>query len=114
MRYLILSATLLLASCSSVMNTSFYDDNESMLVTEVRFQADKLKCGESTAQALVDSIDKLHFYTESKGSKDIHALVIKMKATAVGMDKSTPICGMKQTILKKQSKDIASAIMGRY
>ena len=108
----------LVASCS-ILDTSFYDDNESLLGVEVRHEVSMLDCSIPYVDGIKTSVDKLHLYTESKKSKDIHKMVVTMKETsdlmAIKQDSmSTSYCNIKKTILEKQSKAITTAIMGRY
>ena len=114
MKYLVFAAVLFLSGCMSIADTSFYDENESLLIVEVRFEAEKLICGETDPALLVDSIDKLLLYSESKGSVDINKLMTKMKKTSDGITKSLAMCSIKQKIIKKQSKDVANAIMRKW
>lgn len=114
MKHLVFGAVLLLSGCMSVTDTSFYDDNESLLSVEVRYQVDSLVCGKTDPQNLVDSIHKLYLYTESKGSTDIYNLVSKMKTTSKNINKNLPMCTLKQKLIKKQSADISNAIMRRF
>lgn len=114
MKALVLTLSVVLASCS-VMDTSFYDDNESMLAVNVRFAVNKLDCGNpGTVFYLNDTIEKLSLYSESKKSKDVYPLVGKMKETAKGIEGSSAVCNLKKKILVKQSSDIANAIMRRF
>ena len=114
MKQLLLILSLALASCS-VMDTSFYDDNESLLAVDVRVAVDKLNCeSEASIAYLKGTIDRIYFYSESKGSKDIYSLLGKMKETTNGMEYSQSICNLKKKLLIKQSADIANAIMRRF
>jgi hypothetical protein len=114
MKHLVFGAVIFLSGCMSVLDTSFYDSNESLLSVEVRYEADRLVCGKTDPKHLTDSINKLFLYTESKNSTDVHKLVIKMKKTSENITKSLVICQFKQKLLKKQSADITNAIMRRF
>jgi DNA replication protein DnaD len=114
MKHLVFGAVILLSGCMSVTDTSFYDDNESLLSVEVRYQADNLVCGKTDPNNLVNSIHKLFLYTESKKSLDVHKLVTKMKKTSENMTKNITMCQIKQKLIKKQSADITNAIMRRF
>ena len=113
MKY-ILIMVLLVSGCSYL--PSFYDDNESLLAINVRYEVDRLDCNAPRVVRIKGSVDRLYFYTESKKSKDIFKLVQLMKKTTDPMPKlmSTSFCTIKKKILEKQSKDIANAIMRRY
>ena len=114
MKYIVFAAAFFLSGCMSVADTSFYDENESLLAVEVRFQVNKLTCGKTDPALLTDSIDKLYLYSESKGSKDINKLVSSMRKTAEGITKNITFCKIKQKLIKKQSADITNAIMRRW
>lgn len=105
----------LVASCS-ILDTSFYDDNESLLAIEVRHEVYMLDCSMPYIHGIKTSVDKLYLYTESKGSKDIHELVGKMRESAAGLkeDMSLTFCSLKKTALESQGKSITDAIMGRF
>ena len=106
---------LLLPGCS-LLDTSFYDDNESMLAVEVRYEVSKLECEAPTTYRVKGSIDKLYLYTESKKSRDVHKLVTLMKETSDPLKDtmSSTYCNLKKTVLEDQSANIAKAMMGRY
>lgn len=114
MKYIVFALALFLTGCTSLADTSFYDENESLLAVEVRFQVDKLVCGKTDPIFLTDSIDKLYLYSESKGSKDISKLAHSMRKTAEGITKNITFCKIKQKLIKKQSADITNAIMRRW
>jgi len=117
MRNLILLPLLFTLSSCSVLDTSFYDSNESMLAVEVRHEIEIMECGPKTyVFSVQESVNKLHLYSESKGSKDIYKLVSKMKETSDGLkeDMKPIFCSLKKKALQQQSKSIASAIMGRF
>jgi|TARA_R110000744_G_scaffold257174_1_gene372602 hypothetical protein len=110
----LLIAVLLLSGCG--MLPSFYDDNESMLAVNVRYEVDRLDCDSPRVLRIKGSVDKLYFFTQSKGSNDVLKLVQLMKKTTDPMPEvmSTYFCNIKKSILEKQSRDIADAIMRRY
>lgn len=117
MKLLILPLAILVSSCS-LLDTSFYDDNESMLAVEVRHEVQNLTCDPVYTLGVAQSIHKLYLYTESKRSKDVHKLVTLMKKTSDGLhEKENPskvYCNIKKALLEKQSKEVANAIMRRY
>lgn len=106
---------LLLPGCS-LLNTSFYDDNESMLAVNIRYEVDRLDCSSPKTSEIKGSVNKLYFYSESKKSRDVHALAGIMKETADPLQDtmSTTFCTIKKPLLEKQSKDVANAVMRRY
>jgi hypothetical protein len=110
----ILIIALLLSGCGYL--PSFYDDNESLLSVNVRYEVDRLDCQSPRVERIKGSVDKLYFYTESKKSTDVRKLVHLMKETTDPMPEvmSTYFCNIKKKILEKQSRDIANAIMRRF
>ena len=115
MNYLVFIAALFLTGCSQLLDTSLYDDNESMLAVDVRYAVETLNCDYPT-QRVKFKVLKFKLYSESKKSKDVQSMVSKMYKTAETLDMNTKpaVCKIKKKILQKQSKDIANAIMRRY
>lgn len=115
MKYLVLAFAFVLSGCTSIADTSFYDDNESLLAVEVRYAVETLNC-DYVSDRVHFKILKLKLYSESKKSNDVLALVEKMQKTAQGIERGMKpaICNVKKKILQKQSKDIANAIMRRW
>lgn len=115
MKYLVFAFVIILSGCSTITDTSFYDDNESMLAVEVRYSVETLNCDYVTNKVRY-KILKLKLYSESKKSGDIYSLVEKMEKTASTVEPGmkVAVCKIKKKILQKQSKDIANAIMRRY
>lgn len=109
----------LLTGCSYI--PSFYDDNESRLVVDVRFAVSQLDCSteyQHQVEEIKDRVDFFKMYSESRGSDDIGKVIGLMKETVDGFYKDNSnnefFCNMKKKILAKQSADIADAVMGRY
>ena len=115
MKYLVLGLALLLSGCSVITDTSFYDDNESMLAVDVRYAVETLNCDYVTNKVRY-KILKLKLYSESKRSVDLFNLVDKMSKTAEGVEPGmkVAVCKVKKKILQKQGKDIANAVMRRW
>lgn len=115
----VLALTVLLNGCITM--PSFYDDNESMLAAEVRFEIDRLDCNniDPYAIARIDwQVHKFMLYSESKGSTDVTEMLTKLKKTSDGLAKketvSTTYCNLKKKSLTAQSASIAEAVMWRY
>jgi hypothetical protein len=115
MKYLVLAFAIFLSGCTAVTETSFYDDNESMLIVNVRYAVETLNCDYVTNRVHKDIL-KLKLYSESKRSVDLYKLVDKMSKTAEGIEPGmkSAVCKVKKKILQKQSKDIANAAMRRW
>ena len=114
---IILLVALLLSGSGNI--PSFYDDNESLLAVNVRYEVSQLNCEKQIRiKKLKKSVDVLALYSESKGSQDVYKLVLLMKETSDGLyireAPSVSYCNLKKKALQKQSDDIARAIMRRY
>lgn len=130
MKYTIaLAAVLALSGCSSLKSVvpSFWDDNQSARIIDVRFQVERLDCASDTVQGQVSKLrdDLLWFelYSESKGSRqqDVIKVVHPIRETVEDMHKryreghaTKGYCEIKQRILRSQSQKAAEAVLGRF
>ena len=112
-----------LSACSLI--PSFYDDNASKAIVDVRYSVEHLDC--SYDHALQVSIIKndlrwLNLFVESKGSDDVLELLEPMNQTVNDFHKratsekgsSNAYCELKKEILTIQSEKAAKAILGRF
>ena len=111
-----------LVSCSQIPTISFYDDNESMGITNVTARVEFIDCESRNVKKTLRSID-FHIewmkqYTSAKGSQDVYDIVVIMDETLEGMLKQDPMspayCRIKKRNLQTQGKLAAEAIMGRF
>lgn len=106
---------------------SFWDDNQSKKIIDVRFDAERLDCGSDQIKQQVAKLrdDLLWFelYSESKGSRqqDVIRVVHPIRETVEDMYKryqagqaTKSYCEIKQRILKSQSQKAAEAVLGRF
>ena len=129
MTKLILALALLtLSGCSTVQNwiPSFWDDNQSAKITDVRLTVDRIDCNkDQLAQAtqLRDQLRWFELYSTSKGvlQKDVIKLVKPIQDTTEDWYKrsldgqgSVGYCGIKKKILEQQTERAAKGIMGRW
>ncbi len=128
MRVLVLSLALMLSGCATMTNwiPSFWDDNQSAKITDVRLHVDRLDCkGDQLAQITVIRNDLRWFqlYSESKGKlqKDVLRLVGPMQETVEDMYKrnsegkgSQTYCELKKKIMQQQAERAAAGILGRW
>lgn len=130
MRNFILISIMFLGGCSAVMEKvpSFWDDNQSARIIDLRVDVSQLNCKNTKeASTGVDQIyrDLLWFdmYSESKGARqtDVRRLVAPMRQTVDEMKKryadSTPsevYCELKKKIMLEQSRRAAQAVLGRF
>ena len=129
MRYLIaLVCVLSLQGCSTVIGwiPSFWDDNQSAKITDVRARIEQIDCSQDQlAQSLAIQRDLQWFvlYSESKGRRqqDVIRLVEPMQETVADWVKrsreghgSAAYCEIKRRLLQSQARSAASAVLGRF
>ena len=103
---------------------SFWDDNQSRSVIDIRQSVEKLNCKEPHApqvKVIKDYIQWFVLYSESKGTKDVLTLVKPMESTVDDFYKrslekqGTEIyCDIKKKILITQSSAVAKTVIGRF
>jgi hypothetical protein len=106
----LLYSLVLIAGCTA---PSFYDDNESLLSVQVRYEIDRMDCNNLEMTPVKNAVDMLALYSESKGSTDVTKMVLLMQDT-VNSTTASAGCPIKKKLLEKQSADIARALMWRY
>lgn len=127
-----LAITVLLTGCSVLqkgvdMIPSFWDDNQSAKIVDIRHSIEQITCEPGTqlqdAAFVLSEIQWFKLYSESKGSrqKDVLAIVAPMEETVKDWHKrsetkegSKAYCMSKRMILKQQSKRAAESILGRF
>ena len=129
MRKLILALALVtLSGCSTIQNwiPSFWDDNQSAKITDVRFTVDRIDCSkDQLAQAtqLRDQLRWFELYSVSKGAlqKDVIKLIAPIQDTTEDWYKrsldgqgSVAYCNIKKKILEQQTARAAKGILGRW
>lgn len=103
---------------------SFWDDNENRAIIDVRLSVERLDCAQAQhpqAQQIVDRIDWLRYYSESKRSRDIMRITEPMQKTAEDFakrtqdkDASRPYCELKKKVLQEQVKATADSMLRRF
>jgi hypothetical protein len=103
---------------------SFWDDNQSRSVIDIRQSVEKLNCKEPHApqvKVIKDNIQWFILYSDSKGTKDMLTLVKPMESTVDDFYKrslekqGTEIyCDIKKKILITQSSTVAKTVIGRF
>jgi len=103
---------------------SFWDDNQSRSVIDIRQSVEKLNCKELHApqvKVIKDNIQWFILYSDSKGTKDVLTLVKPMESTIDDFYKrslekqGTEIyCDIKKKILITQSSAVAKTVIGRF
>jgi flagellar basal body L-ring protein FlgH len=124
---IMLSATL--TGCATITSwiPSFWDDNQSSRIINVRQTVANITCEPKTqlqdAEDLLWDIQWFKLYSESKGNRqqDVLRIVAPMEETVKDWYKrseknegSRAYCMSKKKILEKQSARAAEAILGRF
>jgi len=127
-RILLITAVVMLSGCSTIQGwiPSFWDDNQSAKITDVRLTVDRIDCSkDQLAQAiqLRDQLRWFELYSVSKGSlqRDVIALVKPIQDTTEDWYKrsldgqgSVGYCNIKKKILEQQTARAAKGILGRW
>ena len=127
---LLILSVLLLQGCASLTGLipSFWDDNQSVKIVDVRLSLERLDCGQPQAAQLKpvrDNILWFQLYSASKGSRqtDVVKLTAPLSETveewykrvsAEGYKENKIYCGMKKKIAEEQATRAAKAILGRF
>lgn len=128
MKSIIVVFAVLLTGCSSIQGLvpSFWDDNQSKKIVDVRFSIERLDCSKPhLAQAQQIEMDILWFqlYGESKGwrQQDVLKLVQPLQATVTDFVKRSQsgegtekYCEIKKKIMQAQAKRASEAVLGRF
>lgn len=127
----IFTVTLALSGCAVMdsvvgMVPSFWDDNQSSKITDVRLLIKHIQCDQPQA-AQAQQIDRelawFELYSQSKGQRqaDVLRIIKPMQETvgdwrkrAAGAEPSKAYCEAKKKILDTQSARAASSILGRF
>jgi hypothetical protein len=127
-RILLIAAVVALSGCSTIQSwiPSFWDDNQSAKITDVRLTVDRIDCSkDQLAQAtqLRDQLRWFELYSTSKGAlqRDVIALVKPIQDTTEDWYKrsldgqgSVGYCNIKKKILEQQTARAAKGILGRW
>jgi flagellar basal body L-ring protein FlgH len=127
-RLIIALSFVALSGCSSLatMVPSFWDDNQSARIIDVRSKVENIECKQvqlPQAEAILKDIQWFELYSQSKGTRqqDVIKIVTPMKETAEDWVKrsrdkegSEAYCNLKKRTLKLQSERAAQAILGRF
>ena len=120
--------SVMLSGCATVSTwiPSFWDDNQSARIVDVRLGIDRLNCaGDQLSQItrIRDDLRWFELYSTSKGSvqQDVIKLIAPMQATVEDMytrtakaPTSVTYCELKRTIMQQQAQRAAAGILGRW
>jgi len=120
------TALLALTFSGCAMIPSFWDDNQSAKIVDVRQSVEQLDCSKPHApqvKTIKNNIEWFEMYSESKGARqqDVIALIDPMKETVDDFYKrstekqgSKVYCEAKKRVMKKQASIAAEAVLGRF
>jgi len=127
MRILTLLLALTLTGCAGISSVipSFWDDNQSSRIVDVRLAVERVDCVNALpgVTRVRDHIEWFKLYSISKGSlqQDVLAVVEPMSATAEDWYQRTVMgtpskayCELKKSIMQQQAARAASAVLGRW
>lgn len=127
-RLFALTLAALLVGCAGVTSKipSFWDDNQSAKIVDVRFSVERLDCTQpllAQVSTIRDQLLWFELYSESKGPRqtDVIELVHPIRETVEDMYKRTReghasqgYCEIKQRIMRSQAQRAAEAVLGRF
>lgn len=130
MKLISVIAAVLLSGCAGITGLipSFWDDNQSNRIINVRLDVERLDCKAAQRPQVVkirDDLEWFRLYSDSKGGRqaDVLALTAPMAATVEDWYKrvsteghrDNPIyCDLKKRVLQEQSQRAAKAVLGRF
>ena len=124
----ILAISLSITGCASIqsMIPSFWDDNQSRAIVDVRQSVVQLDCEKEHApqvKRIKDNLQWFQLYSDSKGKRqqDVLKLVAPMQETVDDFYKRSTekqgtktYCEIKKKVMILQSDKAASAVLGRF
>ena len=125
-KLLVVFAFLTLAGCSTIKDyiPSFWDGNQSVVVTDMQQIARHIDCANHPEQQLHDLFMKVEWYdlyANTKGTKDMAKLdqvmltTIKEFQDRLQAGPVSPLyCDMKKKVLIQQADIIATTVQGRF
>jgi hypothetical protein len=114
-----------LTGCASLQNwiPSFWDDNQSHYITEVRLSVARLDCGHAQVpqvSRLSEDLMRFQLYSEAKGTlqKDVLRVIEPMQSTVKEWQQrgegSRTYCELKKKLLTQQGERASKVILGRW
>lgn len=124
----IIAALVLLSGCSTVKEwiPSFWDDNQSHRIIDVRQRTEQINCDQpqlGQVQAVSESLRWFELYSESKGwrQRDVLRVTAPVRETLDDWIKrsqtregSKTYCELKKRVVQAQAKRAAETILGRF
>ena len=124
----IIAVSFAMTGCASIQSLipSFWDDNQSRAIIDVRQSVAQLNCEQEHApqvKRIKDNLQWFELYSDSKGKRqqDVIRLVAPMKETVDDFYKRSTekqgtktYCEIKKKVRILQSDKAASAVLGRF
>jgi hypothetical protein len=124
----ITAISLTLTGCSTVKGwiPSFWDDNQSAKIIDVRVSVDSLDCTKEHLPQVAkirDDLKWFELYSQSKGWRqaDVLKIISPMQETVEDMYKrsqnqqgSKTYCELKKKVMQQQASRAAESILGRF
>jgi len=127
MRIITLLLVIALTGCAGMSSVipSFWDDNQSSRIVDVRLAIERVDCVNALpgVTRVRDHIEWFKLYSISKGKlqQDVLAVVAPMSETAEDWYQRTVMgtpskayCELKKSIMQQQAARAASAVLGRW
>ena len=127
MRIITLLLVMALGGCASITSVvpSFWDDNQSSRIIDVRLAVERVDCVNALpgVTRVRDDIEWFRLYSHSKGKlqQDVLAVIEPMQETAEDWYKRTQggtaskvYCELKKSVMQQQAARAASAVLGRW
>ncbi len=127
-KLIVIVSVLVLSGCSTLQSwiPSFWDDNQSAKIVDVRLSVDRIDCARDQlpqAQKIRDDLRWFELYSSSKGrtQQDVIKLIAPLQETvedwykrSVDGQGSKGYCEIKKKILEQQTERAAKGILGRW
>ena len=117
--------SLALTGCSSLQSwiPSFWDDNQSHYITEVRLSVERLDCQQpqiSQVAGISEDLRRFEIYSQAKGTlqRDVLRVIEPMQSTVKEWQQrgegSKTYCELKKKLLTQQGERASKVILGRW
>jgi hypothetical protein len=124
-KWLIIFSVVVLQGCAQLQSwvPSFWDDNQSARIIDVRSRVESINCAESQkaqVEAVARELRWFEMYSQSKGmlQKDVLRVIEPMQSTVKEWsdrgEGSKVYCELKKKLLTQQSERAAKVILGRW
>ncbi len=124
-KWLIIFSVVFLQGCAQLQSwvPSFWDDNQSARIIDVRSRVESINCAESQkaqVEAVARDLRWFEMYSQSKGTlqKDVLRVIEPMQSTVKEWsdrgEGSKTYCELKKKLLTQQGERAAKVILGRW